>query len=138
MFGEPAPQTTMEKTFRCKHCAEVKAASRFAAAARSFYTCRTCANRRQSERRRTDPAVRLSSRLRMQAKRGGFLMKLSVSEIRTLLESVNPTYVTGDLVTLKRVKEDAPLAPDNVAVALLNCGGCSAMYLSSMGGTVCA
>ena len=65
-------------------------------------------------------------------------MKLSVSEIRTLLESVNPTYVTGDLVTLKRVKEDAPLAPDNVAVALLNCGRCSAVYLSSMGGAVCA
>ena len=138
MCSESAPQNTMEKMFRCKDCAEVKAASRFAAVARSFYTCRTCANRRQSERRRTDPAVRLSSRLRMRAKRGGFLMKLSVSEIRTLLESVNPSYVSGDLVTLKRVREDAPLAPDNVAVAVSNCGGRSTTSLSPMDGAVCA
>ena len=51
-------------------------------------------------------------------------MNLSVADIRTLLGSVHPEYVKADLVKLDRVRLDAPLAADNVALrqaAVLRC-----------------
>ena len=115
----------MDKTFNCKVCTQLKPAAHFAAAERSFYTCRQCASKRQSERRRSDPAVRLACRVRMRAKRYGFAVKLRVADIRTLLKRVNPRYVEADLVKLERIRMDAPLTPDNVALrqaAVLSCG----------------
>ena len=108
-----------DKTFTCKVCAVVKAEAAFSAASRSFYTCRSCAAKRQRDLRRTDPAVRLAGRLRAREKRAGLPMKLSVAEIRTLLASENQDYVLEDLVTLVRVKHDEPLSPANVMLRRL-------------------
>ena len=117
----------MDESYTCKVCAEVKDSAAFSAAERSFYTCRTCASKRQRELRRTDPAVRLACRLRVREKRAGLPMKLSVAEIRTLLDSEDPDYVNEDLVTLVRVKEGAPLSRGNVTLRrlalLVGCGG---------------
>ena len=115
-----------DKSYTCKVCAQVKTASAFSAAKRSFYTCRSCATKRQRDLRRTDPAVRLAGRLRAREKRAGLPMKLSVAEIRNLLASENQDYVLEDLVTLVRVKQDAPLSPENVMLrrlaVLVKCG----------------
>ena len=127
----------MEKAIKCEACAEVPPLAHFAAASRPIYTCRKCTSRKESQRRRTDPAVRLADRVRMRAKRSGFAMNLSVADIRTLLESVRPEYVKADLVKLDRVRQDAPLAANNVALrqaAVLRCSESTAPL--SSGGTI--
>ena len=121
-----------DKSYTCKVCAEVKAAAAFSAATRSFYTCRSCAAKRQRDLRRTDPAVRLAGRLRAREKRAGLPMKLSVAEIRNLLATENQDYVLEDLVTLVRAKHDAPLSPANAVLrrlaVLVDCGGSTAPH----------
>ena len=98
-------------TFTCKVCKTEKPSVDFSPAglARSFYWCRSCANRKSTERRRSDPAARLASRIRARERRLGMPVLLTVGDIRQLLNGEDPVYVREDLVTLARLREEEPL-----------------------------
>ena len=106
---------------KCKVCDLVKPASDFSekGLARSFYWCRSCANRRNTERRRSDPAARLASRIRTREKRLGQPSILTVQQIRELLMREPQTYVGDDMVSLAKLRADEPLGVGNVAVIRL-------------------
>ena len=121
--GTPAAASMHHKadTFTCKVCKTEKPSVDFSSAglARSFYWCRQCANRKSTERRRSDPAARLASRIRARERRSGLPVSLTVGEIRQLLDGEDPVYVREDMVTLARLREEEPLGVGNVAVVRL-------------------
>ena len=108
-------------SYTCKVCETAKPAAEFSAAglARSFFWCRTCANRKGTERRRSDPAARLASRIRMREKRSGKPTTLTVKQIRQLLIQEDPVYVMEDMVSLAKLRAEESLGIDNVAVIRL-------------------
>lgn len=107
--------------YTCKVCKAEKPSVDFSPAglARSFYWCRSCANRHSTERRRSDPAARLASRIRARERRSGLPVSLTVGEIRQLLRGEDPEYVREDMVTLTRVRDEEPMGLNNVAVVRL-------------------
>ena len=87
---------------------------------RGFYTCTACKNKHASERRRTDPAARLLSRLRIRARRAGVPLKVGVHEVRQLLAAEgDPRYIAEDLVALKPRRAGEPFSADNLQLVRL-------------------
>ena len=105
----------------CRVCRTEKPTLDFSPAglARSFYWCRSCANINSTERRRSDPAARLASRIRARERRLGMPVWLTVGDIRQLLNGEDPVYVREDMVTLAKLREEEPFGVGNVAVVRL-------------------
>ena len=88
--------------------------------ARNFWTCKSCKNKQDSDRRRADPAARLVSRLRIRARRAGVPLRVGVPEVRRLLASEpDQRYVAEDLVALRPLRASEPLSADNLRLVRL-------------------
>ena len=116
MEDTPARALDGGGSFTCIKCATAKSASEFypGPLSRSIYICRACHSAMNKDRRRSDPATRILYRARMRCKRHNVPVSLSVRELREMLKAEDPSYVSGDLLSCSRIRDDAPLCAGNV------------------------
>ena len=107
---EDAPAS--EKHHRCTKCGVAKTALAFRpqSLARSFYICKTCADKQSAAHRRNDPASRIASRLRARG------LRIGVAEIRLLLAGADAAALAQDLIAIERLRPDEPLSANNAVV----------------------
>ena len=77
-----------------------------------FYTCKSCCDQKNSERRRKDPATRLATRLRARG------CRIGVGDIRRMLDTLDPLVVENDQVVIMKLRKDQPFTPENAVACV--------------------